>query len=757
MAVKLIVFGLSLLVFCVFMYIVTRLWFQGKRNFHLKIFSALGVLYSIWVLLNGINVLLTLEMRAMVYPLVQTVVCIVPPVLLIYVLNFTGLKVEKYLLPLRIMIVLMLADLLIVWTNPLHKEFISRYNGVTPIGGRLLPVHMIIAYVPILISITVLYIYIIKNIKKNRSLILIGFGITLPMSLNILYSFSIFDIGFDITPFAFIFMFGTFAVYSIRIRLFDMKGTANSEIFDSLSDALIIVDRTGTIANINPSFSKAFPNKKIVIDKTPMREVADYIQSISTKFDPPDLFEKIFSDKSDKFDKSELIDDAEITISNKNALRHYSISKDVIDDNGHYAGYIVTLADVSSYRGMIDMITELKDKADSASNAKGLFLANMSHEIRTPMNAISGMINIGKSSDDVERKNYCFEKIESATNHLLGVINDILDMSKIESGKFEISEVLFNFEIMIQGIINIITFRTDEKNQTLTVNIDKNIPDILSGDAQRLSQVITNLVGNAVKFTPEGGLINIDTKLLSINENKDEDICVIQVSVSDTGIGISPEQQARLFTSFQQAEGSTTRKFGGTGLGLSISKNIVEMMNGDIWIESELGKGSKFIFTVQLKKAKNTADLSGLSDLSPKEVGKPHKINVNNRFKGCRVLLAEDIEINREIVIALLEPASIIIDCAENGTEAVKMFSESPEKYDMIFMDVQMPEMDGYEATSLIRAINHPKASSVPIIAMTANAFIEDIEKARESGMNDHVAKPIDLNELWKKMNKYIK
>jgi len=413
-----------------------------------------------------------------------------------------------------------------------------------------------------------------------------------------------------------------------------------------------------------------------------------------------------------------------------------------------------------------------KERAEKANMAKSDFLANMSHEIRTPMNAIIGMTSIAKSTNEVERKNYAIGKIEDASVHLLGVINDILDMSKIEANKLDLNPVEFNFEKMLQNVVSIINFRVTEKHQTLHVNIDEDIPNYLICDEQRLAQVITNILGNAVKFTPEYGNISLDARLLK----EENGVCTVKLTITDTGAGINQEHQERIFKPFEQAESSTTRRHGGTGLGLPISKRIIELMGGEIGVVSELGKGSEFFFTIQVEQAEqpDNRKSDGFSDTSNSINGDPGKSSLvagsqtdpedSYCFDNYRILLAEDVEVNWEIVLTLLEPTRLKIDCATNGAEAVRIFSEAPQRYDLILMDVQMPEMDGYEATRRIRALETKRlteadakaAKPVPIIAITANVFREDIEKCTRAGMNDHIGKPIDLVEVLAILRQYL-
>ena len=531
-------------------------------------------------------------------------------------------------------------------------------------------------------------------------------------------------------------------------------------------------------------------------------------------------------------------------------------------------------------------IERAREDAELASAAKSEFLLDISHEMRTPLNAIIGMTSIARKSDRPERKEYCLKKIEDASTNLLDVISEILDISKIETNKLELTNESFVFERTIQKAVNMINFQVEEKHQFFSVNLNDTIPHTLTGDSKRLIQIITNLLSNAVKFTPDGGSVRLDARL----ETTENDINVVQIEITDSGIGISAENQSRLFHSFHRVSSGSKREFGKTGMGLAISRHLVELMGGRIWVDSELGMGATFGFTFRARQgaesenkllANNTywankralvvddapnilvyfrseasrlfiscdialsgeaalelVEKNGLYDIyfidlkmqgmngietarkikemsegkakpsiavmlsavewkqieaDAKTAGIEYYLQkplfrsdiidcLNNcfgplpqeeeqaqdkkdDFEGFRILLAEDIEINREIVLAYLEPTKLTVDCAENGKVALKKVMSAETPYDVIFMDLQMPEMDGYEATFKIRKFEEEHnvgtgavaIKQTPIIAMTASVFREDIEKCLEIGMNDHIGLPLDIKEMLKKLRFYLK
>ena len=373
--------------------------------------------------------------------------------------------------------------------------------------------------------------------------------------------------------------------------------------------------------------------------------------------------------------------------------------------------------------------------SEVASRAKSDFLARMSHEIRTPLNAIIGMTEITRrAAQDSGKVMYGTGEIASASNHLMAIINDILDMSKIEAGKFELNSEAFSLPYMLNEIISMMNPRCNDKRIQLVKDFDEFQGICVQGDRLRIKQVLINLVGNAIKFTPEDGTITFSAK----NVQKGEESISVDFAVTDTGIGMSEEQVSKLFAAFEQTDRAIAGKFGGTGLGLAISQNLVSLMGGKIAVKSTLGEGSTFFFTLELPLAEDAVCL----DADTVEVP---------RLEGKRVLVAEDVEINRVILKELLSETGVTLDEAGNGLEAVEKFEGSAEHdYDLIFMDVRMPEMDGYEATQAIRAMDRADAKSVPIIAMTANAYREDIEAALSAGMDAHIAKPIDVSLVMK-------
>ena len=386
-------------------------------------------------------------------------------------------------------------------------------------------------------------------------------------------------------------------------------------------------------------------------------------------------------------------------------------------------------------------LAEALDMAREANRSKSTFLANMSHDIRTPMNAIIGITAlIEHDVDNAAKVKEYAKKIEVSSQHLLGLINDVLDMSKIESGKttlnfvdFSISEILRRIEILFRP-------QTDTKNQTLLITKEHIHHEWLNGDSVRLMQVFNNLMSNAIKYTQEGGKIQFFAEECQTNSSV---YAKFRFIVKDNGIGMSEEFQDKIFDSFTREENSVINKIQGTGLGMAISKNLIQAMGGTIEVKSEKGKGSCFEVIVDFKIAEN------------KEVYQPEQIEDEKQdetiLNGMCFLCAEDNELNAEILKELLDIEGAKCQICENGEKVVEAFEKSqPGEYDMILMDIQMPVMNGYEATKAIRNSKHPMAKTIPIIAMTANAFSEDIQKSFSAGMNAHVSKPVEMKVLGK-------
>lgn len=400
---------------------------------------------------------------------------------------------------------------------------------------------------------------------------------------------------------------------------------------------------------------------------------------------------------------------------------------------------------MATVRDMTEFVQAQQDKeiAEVKNKVKSEFLASMSHEIRTPMNAIIGMTHLALQTKlDSKQKKY-LESVDRSAKSLLRIINEILDLSKIEAGKVELEQTVFSIHELLDTLNNISSQAAIEKNIRVVMHLGKDLPDCFKGDPLRLSQVMINLLSNAIKFSHENGEVHFTLSATSSPDSPDKQI--LKCKVQDFGIGISEEQQRKLFRSYHQADSSTTREYGGTGLGLVISRKIVEMMLGKIWVNSSPGKGSVFQFFVLLEAAE-TAEGSNQADQT-------HSIeSIAEQLKGAHLLLVEDNEINQILARDILDHFDIDVTLASNGEEALQVLEQ--KTVDGVLMDCMMPVMDGYEATRRIR--NQTRFSQLPIIALTANAMTDDIQRTIDAGMNDHVSKPIDVDILIKTLGKWI-
>ena len=494
----------------------------------------------------------------------------------------------------------------------------------------------------------------------------------------------------------------------------------------------IITDVNGRIQYVNPKFEEMTGySADEVMGKTP--------RILNAGVQPKDFFAKLWATITSGREWH-----GEICNRKKNGELYweYTSISPVRNEKGVITQFIATKEDITYKKAAADLLLHAKEEADAASRAKSDFLANMSHEIRTPLNAIIGMAYLAIRSEAVSKIRDYLGKIHYSGNHLLGVINDILDLSKIEAGKLEIEESVFKTRRLLENITTMIGDAAVAKNLELVLDIEPVIPDRLRGDFLRLGQVLVNYSNNAIKFTERGKIIIRMKKL----DETESDIG-LRFEVEDTGIGLTPEQKDKLFQSFQQADSSTSRKFGGTGLGLAISKQLAGMMGGEVGVESAPGKGSTFWFTARLGKVQDGEE--------EKEWSHAYLAGGNSGLEainGASILLAEDNTYNQEVAKDMLSQAGAIVTVAGNGKEALECLRKA--HFDCVLMDMQMPEMDGLEATRQIRA--DPALAELRVIALTANIMQTDREKCSAAGMNDFITKPFLPDQFYTILAKWL-
>ncbi|MCH5349453.1 MAG: response regulator, partial [Oscillospiraceae bacterium] len=502
-----------------------------------------------------------------------------------------------------------------------------------------------------------------------------------------------------------------FIIYHNRID--DVVTYARNSVIETMDDALLVTDMKMNVVDANPAAKKIFP-----------------FLSYGSK---------------DKNDSRETIKDLiENTEQNEFELRgkYYEkrISK-IHDDDGDVTGFALLILDVTETREYVNQLIEMQEKADRANSAKSDFLANMSHEIRTPMNAIMGFAELC-----VREQNYTYANdIKAAAKNLITIVNDILDISKIESGKMELVPSVYNTENMLREVISIIEVQLESKKTVeLKTDIDKRLPAKMYGDEIKLKQILINLLGNAVKFTKNGS-ITFSVKEMSRSGDK----ISLVFKIADTGIGIKQEDISKLFSNFQQVDSMRNREIEGTGLGLSISKNLAALMDGSITVESEYGKGSVFTVIVW-QKVSDSAQISPNAVFSRKEKEKELTIYAPD----ARVLVVDDNKVNLNVTSHILSSYGIKPDLAESGRAAIDKINSN--YYDLVFMDHMMPGMDGVETTGLIRSQGDAYTSELPIVALTANAVDGAKEMFLNSGLNDFISKPIQINRLEEILKEWL-
>jgi PAS domain S-box-containing protein len=505
------------------------------------------------------------------------------------------------------------------------------------------------------------------------------------------------------------------ALVRTRTHELEVQTATLTTVFSSIPDLIFCKDLEGNFTQCNPSFERYINRRK---------------EDIIGKNDAAIFGAETDLVKNYLQDDKELVQSGTAKVIEENIYSPYlgctklfETIKTPLIQNGRVVGIMGIARDITERKA-------IEAAAQAASKAKSEFLARISHEIRTPLNAIIGMTHIARNSiSDTQKALKSLDEITTASSHLLNILNDVLDMSKIESGKFEIIKEPFYLDSALSEVVSIISQRCKDKYIVFEDNIKELPPVYLVGDKLRLNQVLINLLGNAVKFTGVEGRVTFHVEVAA--DSPDE--MQLRFVLSDNGIGMSEEQVKRLFVAFEQADSTIASRFGGTGLGLAISQNLINLMGGTISVRSELNAGSTFSFELKFPKTETLPEVQRKRDLSTLDLS------------AKRLLLAEDVEINRVILRELLADTRVVIEEAVDGQCALDMFNASAAGYyDLIFMDIQMPVMDGYQATRQIRSLERSDAKTVPIIAMTANAYREDINKALGVGMNGHISKPID-------------
>ena len=656
---------------------------------------------------------------------------------MMFIYNYCGEKENRILE--RILLCCGTAVILMVWTNSLHGMY---YKDVEFLDTGAYP-HVKLHYnwgfyfymitclvIPWAISIYI----IIKSLKKtgsskrrNNLKIIIG-GATISIFVFVIYVLGAFPEGYDPTPVTMAVMFSTLVVVVWNRKDFDLTRTAADTVLDSLGDSMITLNESKKVLMYNARAKELFPDIEI---GDMLTDVADFPLHILTE------------DGLNKFEMGG---------------RHYEGHLQVLYDYEQLIrGYTVLIVDVTNIYEYIGELDEMRVQAEAANRAKSNFLANMSHEIRTPMNAVVGMSELIIAEDCGDKVREYASDIKSAGLNLLSIINGILDLSKVEAGKMELTQEEYPVKEIVQGSVNLVQKIAEQKGLQVKLHMEPDIPNCLYGDVGKIRQILINVINNSVKFT-EKGYISLDVSGRYLEQNDYE----LKFDIRDTGIGMKEEDLKLIFDSFRQINMNRDRKIEGTGLGLAITKQFVEMMQGDISVESEYGKGTHFCIHIKQRvPAKQTMDVApnvpsgaGGKETAAGSDGAPKEIPFFTAPK-CRVLVVDDNSLNRKLATTMLKFYEFDMQETDSGQSAIDLVKENA--YDIIFMDHMMPGMDGVTATGIIREECGENGKNAIIIALTANALQGAKEKFLENGFDDFLSKPFQRAQLHEILDKWVK